>query len=428
MTKDKESAEKFENKIEFSQLRKDDMEIERLQKQIDSLHKLLELGKVMSSETDLDKVLELIAQLAAEITEADRATVFLLDLESKEQKSKIATGLHGDKIVLKPGSGLAGYVASTGEIINISDAYSDSRFNPEIDKKTGYRTRSILCIPLKNKLNQIIGVFQLLNKKGGVFTKEDEEFLQAFSYSTAICLETAQLYQEKIKSSRLAAIGQTVTGLSHCIKNILNGLQGGQHMVNMALEKKDENLLIKGWEMVGRNISRISSLSLDMLAYSKDRKPRYEWCDVNELVSELCQLQMKRGEVQGFKVIKKVDSRLPSVFIDTMGIYRCLMNLLENAIDACPAGNGKVSISTLLLPGGLFEIAVVDNGCGISPENMKKLFTDFFSTKGSKGTGLGLPVIKKIIDEHHGLIKIDSKLNVGTTLTIQLPIQPEKSE
>jgi len=196
----------------------------------------------------------------------------------------------------------------------------------------------------------------------------------------------------------------------------------------MGLDKQDLKLLVKGWEMVERNINRISSLSLDMLAYSKERKPKYEWCEINELISELCQMQEKRGEAIGFKIIKKLDKNLNNVFIDPMGIFRCLLNLVENAVDVCKPGKGKITVSTVSLPDGWFEIAISDNGSGIPPENVKKLFTSFFSTKGSKGTGLGLPVVKKVIDEHNGLIKVDSKVGSGTTFTIQLPIQQKKDE
>jgi len=160
---------------------------------------LLEVGSAISGEIELDSLLQLIMEKTSHLLHADRSTVFLIDRERKELWSKIAQGLQDQEIRFPMHLGIAGSVATRGEIINIPDAYQDVRFNPEVDKKTGYRTKSILTIPMKNKLGEIIGVFQCLNKKEGVFTKEDERLIEALASQTAIAIENAQLYEEQKK-------------------------------------------------------------------------------------------------------------------------------------------------------------------------------------------------------------------------------------
>jgi len=157
------------------------------------------LQEIRSSLERTTGLLQLIMEKTSHLLHADRSTVFLIDRERKELWSKIAQGLQDQEIRFPMHLGIAGSVATRGEIINIPDAYQDVRFNPEVDKKTGYRTKSILTMPMKNKLGEIIGVFQCLNKKEGVFTKEDERLIEALASQTAIAIENAQLYEEQKK-------------------------------------------------------------------------------------------------------------------------------------------------------------------------------------------------------------------------------------
>src|SRR3970282_949461 len=126
---------------------------------------------------------------------------------------------------LPVGKGISGYVAQTGETINIPDAYSDPRFNPEVDKRTGYRTKNMLCMPMKNKDKKIIGVFQLLNKKEGAFEKADEQFIDALSAHASVAIENARLAQEMVQSERLSAVGRRASTIIHDIKNPMGTLR-----------------------------------------------------------------------------------------------------------------------------------------------------------------------------------------------------------
>ena len=144
-----------------------------------------------------EKAAKVIAEETKVAIQADRCTVFLLDKEKNELWSKVALGMDSQEIRFPADKGLAGYVVKTGEPLNIPDAYNDSRFNPDIDKKTGYRTKTILCMPIKNNNKEIIGAFQVLNKLEGIFTKNDEDLLVAIGGSASIALENAQLFEQQ---------------------------------------------------------------------------------------------------------------------------------------------------------------------------------------------------------------------------------------
>ncbi|NOX37412.1 MAG: GAF domain-containing protein [Calditrichaeota bacterium] len=175
--------------------------VRQLEEENARLQVLLHIAQSLQEELELDKLLLKMMEEVAHILHADRCTVFLLDEEKNELWSIVAMGLKkGQQIRFPANKGIAGYVAQTGEVLNIPDAYKDPRFNPEIDKKTGYRTRCMLTMPLRNKMHDIIGVFQVLNKKDGPFTREDEELLDAISQIAATAIENAQLYEDQVKS------------------------------------------------------------------------------------------------------------------------------------------------------------------------------------------------------------------------------------
>lgn len=159
---------------------------------------LFNITRNISTELKLDNLLLIIMDEVKKALRADRCTVFLLDNEKKELWSKVA---HGERDIRFPCNlGIAGYVATTGDVLNIPDAYADPRFNQDIDKKTGYFTQNMLTFPMRNKLGEIIGVFQVLNKHDDSFTKQDEQLLDAISAIAATQLENAQLYEEQKKT------------------------------------------------------------------------------------------------------------------------------------------------------------------------------------------------------------------------------------
>lgn len=164
---------------------------------------VVEIGKLLNSTLDLNKILEIILDTAIKNLNADRGTLYLIDHEKKELWSKV---LQGDSIIeirLPLGQGIAGYVAETGKKIILKDAYKDERFNPEFDRKTGYVTKTILCTPMKNRKGQMIGVFQIINRKNGFFTMDDTKFLDTLSVDACIAIENARLHEESLEKERM---------------------------------------------------------------------------------------------------------------------------------------------------------------------------------------------------------------------------------
>ena len=165
----------------------------------DPLIALVNIGQAVAAEKNIDLLIKTIAEETKTAMNADRCTIYLYDKENNELYSKVATGLDTKELRIPADRGLAGHVLKTGETINIKDAYTDPRFNPDVDKKTGYRTKTILCMPIKNFNQEIIGVFQVLNKFDEYFTPDDEDLLIAIASSAGISLENAQLFERQRK-------------------------------------------------------------------------------------------------------------------------------------------------------------------------------------------------------------------------------------
>jgi len=237
-----------------------------------------------------------------------------------------------------------------------------------------------------------------------------------------------RLELEKQASDRLAVVGQTVAGLAHGIKNILTGLEGGVFVVETAMEDQDNQLLQRGWKMIQNNIGRISVLVKDLLGYSKERAPEYKETDPNLLAEEVCALFEAKAQEKSIVIERDFDAqagRVLAVFLDQRGIHTCLSNLVANALDACESDTKKtehrIIVRTVQDSDGDLIYAVADNGAGMTEDTKRKIFASFYSTKGSRGTGLGLLVTSKIVAEHGGTMSFESEQGVGSTFTIMLP-------
>ncbi|NOX38848.1 MAG: SpoIIE family protein phosphatase [Calditrichaeota bacterium] len=167
------------------------------------LQALLSAIQLVNSTLNLDEMLNIIVREVNRNLDADRSTLFLVDVEKGEIWSKVLLGDASLEIRQPIGRGLAGYVARTGEVVNVADAYQDPRFNPEVDRRSGYRTRSVLCVPVRDRDGHIIGVVESMNKKEGPFREGDVQFLRAFADHIAVAIQNAQLYHEALERKRL---------------------------------------------------------------------------------------------------------------------------------------------------------------------------------------------------------------------------------
>ncbi|MBI4766256.1 MAG: response regulator [Deltaproteobacteria bacterium] len=239
-----------------------------------------------------------------------------------------------------------------------------------------------------------------------------------------------RMQKELLQAERLAATGETVAGLAHAIKNILSGLKGGRYLVNQGFERNDIKYLKDGWAMVERNIEKISGLTKDLLTFCREREPEREPVNPNDLIRELFNLFQAQCQQQGVLLILDLDEEMGMVNLDPKGLLEVLTNLIGNALDACTLEEGviqkpEITIRSNRLPGKKILLEVKDNGMGIDREVGQKIFNIFFSTKGSRGTGLGLLLSRKIVQEHGGEILFHSEPRKGSVFQVILPILEE---
>lgn len=242
----------------------------------------------------------------------------------------------------------------------------------------------------------------------------------------------AEKTRKLVEAERMAAVGQTVAGLSHAIKNIAGGLTGGAFVVEKGLELDDAQYLRRGWRMVRSNVERIARLSLDLLNYSKTTWIELRRVHPNDPAKEVVELMRPRAEEEGVTLHIQLDPSLTPMRFDPDAMHRVLLNLVTNALDACYSdacnrGDRKVSLLTCKPSGWGVEYRVCDTGCGMDASTQSKLFRTFFTTKGSSGTGIGLMMTKNIIEKHRGTIRVRSKKGVGTEFIVRLPDLGERA-
>lgn len=384
-------------------------------------------GKILENAFELEDIVSGILDLTFQIIPATRGFVLLVDPNTGEMVVRAQKFRGGGSGQLESGLHLSTTILDRaikqGRAVLTIDAGSDERFDTAESIKA-QKIRGAICVPLKGRTEILGAIYVHSGLSSHKFSINDLKLLTAVGAEMGIAVENVRLYEAKIKAERLAAVGQAVAGLSHCIKNILNGMEGGSFILQKGLDKGNNNSIHEGWDILKRNSSRLKDLMLDMLAYSKPRKPIYAEINGNSIPKEVVELLREKANTKGVDLQFTPDKDLGNVMLDGKAIYRGLLNLVTNALDACPPEDGKVKVKTHLLPEGKqFQVIVRDNGYGISEENLSKLGKAFFSTKGSEGTGLGLSVTYKVIAEHKGNVQVDSKVGAGTIFTVTLPVK-----
>ena len=230
-----------------------------------------------------------------------------------------------------------------------------------------------------------------------------------------------QLEHEKLEAERLAAVGQTVAGLAHGIKNILTGIEGGMYVTSSGLKRGDAGRVRQGWEMLERNIARISDLARSLLAFSRGERLEVRSIDLGAVVHEAVDLFRDRAAQHGISLVAEVADGIAPAPMDPEALHSCLVNLISNAIDACQVSGPDGCTVTVSLREDDTDLCleVADTGCGMDYEVRQKAFTSFFTTKGGGGTGLGLLLTRKIVQQHGGSIELDSLPGAGTRFCLR---------
>jgi PAS domain S-box-containing protein len=390
-------------------------------------HEKLEMKRQLRRYTN---DLEHMCQIATE--EVRRKSDFQDKLITSSNDAIVATDENGMIVTFNPGAeAIFGY--SRLEVVrkmNFDDLYPEEiaeEFRSGFQRKREMKGEGWKEVSIVSKDGRKVPV-----RFSGTLLYEKDSVMGSVGFFQDL-REIKRLQQELVNSERLAAIGQTVARLAHYIKNILTGLKGGTYVVNIGLDKNDTDKLRTGWSMVQRNIGRISYLVMDLLTYSKERAPDYRDCCPNDIAEDVCELMETKAKENQVKLIREFDPAIGELCMDPDVIHRCLLNFVSNAIDACLFDldlnkKWQVSVKTELVDDSAVRFIVSDNGSGMSDEVKEKLFTAFFSTKGGKGTGLGLLVTQKLVHEHGGKIDVTSEPGVGSTFTMTLPFRKSSAD
>jgi two-component system, NtrC family, sensor kinase len=400
---------------------------------------LYQLGAALGSSFNVDQVLEVVMDLVFETVKADRGIILLLDDKTNELVPKVVRRREeeGDGKSVAPekihaSRTIINHVLTNGEGVLSTNAMTDRRFSKG-KSVHNLGIRSALCAPVKaRKLQEkegdkIVGVIYIDSSVANYTYSQDQlRLLTAIGLQAGMAISNAQLYQSGLQAERLAAVGETTAALSHSIKNILQALRGGADVVEMGLRANNVSQAVKGWRIVDRNLEKIYSLTMNLLAYSKPREPKLESVHPKKLIEECLELIAPTANEKGAMAVADIDPDHPPVPMDPDGMHQVVMNLLSNALDAVGPSNGLIRVVCRYdAENKQMVIEVIDNGAGIPPSMMTHMFELFHSTKGNRGTGLGLAVAKKIVDEHDGAIAVKSKPGEGTTFTVRLPAAHE---
>lgn len=403
-----------------------------------NLQLMYRTAMAVSHTLDIDQLLSRILQWIFDWVEADRGCVMLYnpDLRSLEPAARRnRQGINDEKMSIS--KTILDYVIEHNEGVLTSDAREDNRWNPAGSILQAGVCEAI-CVPMQGRYNTVGVIYidtsispQKLIQSGEStkFTEEHLKLMIAVAHQAALAVEDTRYYSAMVQSERLAAVGQTIATLSHHIKNILQGIRGGSYLIKEGLSRHDETMTRKGWEFVEKNQERISNLVMDMLTFSKEREPDLVPADLNRVTADVVELMQTRAAEHRVQLVIIPTTKMPTLTFDPEGLHRAILNVVTNAIDACgkdssedPAHEGRVKVSTHYDPtDSVARVTIEDNGPGISAEELEHVFSLFVSTKGNRGTGLGLPVSQKILKEHGGRVLIESAVGQGAKFILEFP-------
>jgi signal transduction histidine kinase len=385
----------------------------------DELQMIIKAAELVNSNIRVDEVLKNIVDVATDLTHADRGTLYLVDKEKMELWSLVTLGDEMREIRLKIGEGLAGYVAKTGGTVNIKDVKIDSRFNPEFDRQSGYTTKNMICFPIRNNKQEIIGVLQLLNSANGEFTKRDEEFLAALSIHSAIALNNAELVEKLLQAERIQSLGKMANFLIQDIKKpILVSKRYAEHLKTKSLPADT----LQVFDMLLEQLGQVADLVQTTSSYSEGKTVlRTLNVSLNNTLTEFASRIEQYVTGHNSQLLSDFDKDV-TIKLDVKEFYQAYQHIVKNGCDAMPDG-GKIFISTKRGDKKV-EIFFKDSGLGIPDGFKEKIFEPFMSLGKKEGTGLGLSITRKIIEAHNGTITAEGASGAGATFIVTLPIAP----
>lgn len=406
----------------------------------ENIHVIYHTAVATSRITDIDELHQKVLQLIFDWVKADRGCVLLMDEDSRKvtpvafrQSESVneAEPIEINKSILK-------YVADKNEGVLTSDVENDERW-----KKTGgTETRragfiEAMCAPMHGRMGTVgfiyVDRFVPPPNKRKKTTTFDHHFstpqlklLLAVAHQAGLATENASYYASMTQNAQLAAVGQTFTQIAHHLRNMLQGLDDSKNRINQGIDRQDWSRVTEGWREIDPLTSRIYNLSLNLLSFSRPREPQLVLESLNDAVGDVVATVEKTAIARGIKIDWEPNLGFRPVFFDPEAIYRALLNVVQNAVDACDLG--CVVKIRLLEDESRAKITVIDDGDGIDPRKINVIFRPFATTKGESGTGIGLPVTRKIMREHAGDVIVSSSLGHGSKFTLWMPVRRARGD
>ena len=391
------------------------------------------VGQAITRTLDIDDMMRQVLDLIFQWVRCDCGCVMLIDevtghltpayrRNRKQQSSQRP---------LEISQTILDYVLSRREGVLTSNAQDDSRWSGA-GSIVSLGIHEAMCVPMQGRYGVVGAIYVDTSTSPGAavergyvesFTEENLKLLIAIGNQAALAIEDTQFYRATLQAERMAAMGQTIANLSHHIKNILQGVRGGGYLIETGLDNQDLEVVRRGWRIVERNQERISNLVMDMLSFSKERTPELREGDVRQTINDVVELMLSRASEAGVELLWQSPHQFPLVQFDADALHRAILNVVTNAIDAVEAReHGQVRLTlSAMFESSQVELAIEDNGEGIAPENLERIFSVFESKKGARGTGLGLPVSRKIMREHGGDVSVASQPGIGTRFVLHWP-------
>jgi two-component system NtrC family sensor kinase len=385
------------------------------------------VSRTLDIESLLDQILEHIFRSVA----CDRGCILLVNDQTGDLQPVATRQRVSGTARLQISRTMVDYVLQRREGILTSNASEDSRWE-QAQSIVDFRVREAICVPMRGRYGEVGVIYidtslpsrQWLDGNAAMrLSPEHLKLMMAIGHQAALAIEDTSYYQGMLQAERLATVGQTIATISHHVKNILQGIRGGSFLVHEGVKRKQWESVESGWKIVQRNQERIEALVLDMLTLSKPRTPNWQRHDIRETVADCVQLVEHAVREAGIQLIWHPPEEPLEAACEPEALHRAVLNILLNAVDALqgqPEPQLEVCIGRRETD-GWFEIAIRDTGPGISEDDVQRLFSLFESTKGSRGTGLGLPVSRKIMQEHRGDVLIESRLGEGTCFRLVWP-------
>ncbi len=377
---------------------------------------LYEAATVVSQILDVDELLGRILDLVMTATHADHAAALLNDTGTGELMPQVVrSSTEADFAFSRT---IVDYVTRERQGVLATDAATDARFAGG-ESIARHSLREVICVPMRGRHDTVGVIFLDKLSSQAKFTGDHLNLAVALAHQAALAIEETRYHRKLLNAERLAAVGQTIAGMSHHIKNIMQGVRFGGDMIRTGISGDDRELIAKGWKLVEKNQGRIDALIMDMLSYSKEREPDKEPADLAKVIDDVLELLRPRMTERGVGLSTEVASAI--IDCDADSIHAAILNLVGNALDALEGQeSARLRIALEREPDAVL-IVVDDNGPGIPAEQREAIFEPFISSKGSRGTGLGLPVSRKILREHGGdLVAHDSPLG-GARFVLRLP-------